>query len=86
MILLVGASASGKTEVAKLLKSLFGIKKAITHTSRKIRPSEKDGVDYFFVTRERFKEAIENEELLEWTEFVGNYYGTPAAYVEKRIY
>ena len=55
MILLIGASASGKTEVAKVLLSKFGMKKAITHTSRPIRPSEVDGVDYHFVTKETFQ-------------------------------
>lgn len=42
-----------------------------------------DGVDYFFKEREEFEEMIRNEKLLEWAEFVGNYYGTPIDYVEK---
>ena len=56
---------------------------SVSMTSRQPRQGETDGVDYFFVTRERFEEALKNDELLEWTEFVGNYYGTPAAAVEK---
>ena len=79
MILLVGASASGKTEVAKLLKSLFGIKKAITHTSRKIRPSEKDGVDYHFVSEEEFLRLYQEGALLENTLYNGNRYGCSKA-------
>ena len=51
--------------------------------SRGMRPGEQDGVDYFFVTREQFEKAVEEGKLLEWTEFVGNYYGTPLEYVEK---
>ena len=54
MILLVGASASGKTEVAKLLKALYGIKKVITHTTRPIRKSEENDVDYHFVSKDEF--------------------------------
>ncbi len=56
---------------------------SVSMTSRGMRAGEADGVDYYFVTRERFEEAIKNGELLEWTEFVGNYYGTPLANVEK---
>lgn len=54
MIILVGASASGKTEVAKMLGKLFQMRKVITHTTRPMRENEKDGVDYYFVTREEF--------------------------------
>jgi guanylate kinase len=56
---------------------------SVSMTSRQPRAGEQEGVDYFFVTRERFEEALKNDELLEWTEFVGNYYGTPLAFVEK---
>ena len=52
-------------------------------TTRSPREGEVDGQDYFFVTEERFLQAIENNELLEHARFVGNYYGTPKAYVEK---
>ena len=55
---------------------------SISMTSRERRKGEKDGVDYYFVSRDRFEEAINNGELLEWTEFVGNYYGTPVEAVE----
>lgn len=44
-----------------------------------------DGVDYFFKTREQFEQMIRENELLEWAEYVGNYYGTPIAYVEKTL-
>ena len=49
---------------------------------REKREGEVDGVNYFFVSEERFKEAIENHELLEHAKFVDHYYGTPAAMVE----
>ena len=54
MIVLTGASASGKTEVAKLLFIKYDIKKVITHTTRPIRLGEKRGVDYHFVDVEKF--------------------------------
>ena len=58
MILLAGPSASGKTEIAKILMKDFGIRKVVTHTTRPPRIGEKDGVDYHFVTREEFEAAV----------------------------
>ena len=52
-------------------------------TTRSPRQGEKDGVDYFFTTKEKFEEAIKKGELLEYAEFVGNYYGTPLNEVER---
>jgi guanylate kinase len=75
MILLVGASASGKTEVAKDLYRLFGIKKAVTHTSRLPRPGEKDGVDYHFVDKETFLKLDSEGKMVENTFYNGNHYG-----------
>ena len=76
MIVLAGASASGKTEVAKLLAKKYHIVKAITTTTRNIRKGEVDGVDYFFVDIDTFKEKIKNEDFVEYTMFNGNYYGS----------
>ena len=76
MIVLSGASASGKTEVAKVLASKYGIVKVITTTTRKMRIHEADGVDYFFVSNERFLEMIKEERFVEWTEYNGNFYGS----------
>lgn len=56
---------------------------SISMTTRKPRNDEKDKVDYFFVSQEEFKHAVENNELLEYATFVGNSYGTPKAYVEE---
>ena len=52
-------------------------------TTRQPRNMEQDGVDYFFVSQDKFKEMIKENKLLEYTYFVGNYYGTPLEYVEK---
>ena len=54
MIVLIGASASGKTEVAKTLIYKNGFSKIVTYTTRKIRPTEKDGIDYHFVSKQQF--------------------------------
>ena len=76
MVLLTGASASGKTEVAKLLAKKYKIKKIITTTTREKRDGEVDGVDYFFVTKEKFEQMINNGEFVEYTLFNGNLYGS----------
>lgn len=76
MIVLVGASASGKTEVAKLLNVLFNIKKVITHTTRPIRRSEVMDVDYHFVTEEEFLKLKDSDSFVETTFYNGNYYGS----------
>ena len=56
MIVLSGPSASGKTEVAKRLMNQYGVKRVITTTTRPMRTGEVDGVDYLFVSKEKFKE------------------------------
>jgi guanylate kinase len=77
MILLTGASASGKTEVAKLLKSKYGIVKAITQTTRPPRQGEVDGIDYYFVDEETFQKSWEQGQLVEHTFYNGHSYGCP---------
>lgn len=76
MIILTGASASGKTEVAHSLARHYGIAKAITTTSRLPREGEKDGIDYFFVSKEKFLSLIEKGNFVEHTLYNGHYYGT----------
>lgn len=75
MIILVGPSASGKTEIAKRLASEYGIVKAITHTSRPMRDGERNGVDYYFVTKKEFLAMLDRKELVESTFYNGNFYG-----------
>ena len=76
MIVLSGASASGKTEAAKMLMAKYGIQKAITTTTRPMRNQEKDGRDYFFVSKERFQEMVQEGRFVEHTSYNGNYYGS----------
>ena len=76
MIVLSGASASGKTEAAKMLMVKYGITKAITTTTRSMRKNEVNGRDYFFITREQFEQMIKDERFVEYTLYNGNYYGS----------
>ena len=85
LIILSGPSGVGKGTVRQELfkDESLNLAYSISMTTRKPRPAETDGVDYFFVSEEEFKQRIENNELLEYAQFVGNYYGTPKFYVEK---
>ncbi len=76
MILLIGPSASGKTEVAKLLMKSHSIRKVVTHTTRPPRIHEVDGVDYHFVDIPTFESLKEKGEFVETTFFSGKYYGS----------
>lgn len=76
MIVLAGASASGKTEVAKLLAKKYGITKIVTTTTREKRTGEVDGVDYFFVSKEEFEKMILEDKFVEYTLYNGQMYGS----------
>ena len=76
MIILAGASASGKTEAAKLLYKKYGVIKAITTTTRDKRVGEVDGKDYFFVDKDVFFDMITEDRFVEYTEYNGNFYGS----------
>jgi guanylate kinase len=84
VIVLSGFSGAGKGTIMKHLLKLHKdeYNLSISATSREKRTGEKEGREYFFKTREEFEEMIKNNELLEYTEFNGNYYGTPKEYVE----
>ena len=85
LIIISGPSGVGKGTIRSYFMNDESLKLAysISMTTRSPRVGEKDGVDYIFTTKEAFEEAIKNGELLEWAEFVGNYYGTPMEEVEK---
>ena len=81
-----GFAGSGKgTLMKRLLKDYDGYALSVSATSRSPRPGEEEGISYFFKTREEFEKMIENDELLEYAEYVGNYYGTPKSFVEGKL-
>jgi guanylate kinase len=70
-------SGTGKTTICeRLIKNLSNLKMSISHTTRKPRIGERDGVDYFFVDKEVFEAMIKNDDFVEWAEVYGNFYGT----------
>ena len=85
LIILSGPSGVGKGTVRKILMEDTSVNLAysISMTTRKMRPGEVDGVDYFFVDKKTFQTAIKKDELLEHAKFVNNYYGTPRMYVDR---
>ncbi|HON28045.1 MAG TPA: guanylate kinase [Mesotoga infera] len=77
-----GPSGAGKTTILKeILARNDNLVFSVSYTTRKIRPGEIDGKDYFFVSEETFKSLIEGKELLEWAKVHGNYYGTSKEFV-----
>ena len=58
---------------------------SVSATTRNPRPGEMDGVDYFFVTRDKFEQMIAEDALIEYAQYVGNYYGTPKEYVQQQL-
>ncbi len=78
LIVLSGPSGTGKgTVVNEILARSDQYSLSVSDTTRPPRPNEIDGIDYNFVSPDKFKELIENGELLEYTQYDGNYYGTP---------
>lgn len=86
MLVVSSPSGAGKTTLTRLLlKSDPDIRVSISVTTRPRRQSEADGVDYHFVTEERFEALRADNALLEWAEVHGNFYGTPAEPVEQAL-
>ncbi len=86
LTVLSGPSGVGKsTVVAHMRKAHPEVWLSVSATTRKPRPGEQEGVQYFFVDDEQFDKLIANGELLEWAEFAGNRYGTPRKAVLDRL-
>lgn len=78
IIILSGPSGVGKgTVLREVMSKRPELRFSISATTRPIRPSETDGVNYYFMSKERFEEMIAKDELLEHVSYAGNYYGTP---------
>lgn len=87
LIVVSGFSGAGKGTLMKELMKRYGDSYAlsISATTRKPREGEAEGREYFFRTREQFEKMIADDELIEYADYVGNYYGTPKAYVEDQL-
>lgn len=86
LFVLSGPSGVGKGTVRKaLFERDTNLKYSISMTTRAMRQGEEEGVDYFFRTKDEFENMIENGRMLEYAQYVGNYYGTPKQYVEEMI-
>ena len=86
LIVFSGPSGVGKGTVrAKIFENENNFDYSVSMTTRAQRPGEVDGKDYYFRTREEFEEMIRKGEILEYAEYVGNYYGTPLTYVNQTL-
>ena len=85
LIILSGPSGVGKGTVRKYImkRNAVPLVFSISMTTREPRATETNGVEYYFVSKEEFQKNIDNDNFLEWAEFVGNRYGTPKSYVEE---
>ena len=81
-----GPSGSGKTTLTKaLLDKLENIKFTVSYTTRKPRPHEQNGIDYFYISDGEFDQRVANEEFVEWAIVHGNKYGTPLEQINRSL-
>lgn len=87
LIVLSGPSGVGKGTVRKAIFEEEGIdfQYSISATTRQPRVGEADGEDYFFVSREEFEQKIVNGDMLEYAQYVNNYYGTPKSFIDETL-
>ena len=86
LIVVSGFSGAGKgTLMKQLVHAYDNYALSVSMTTRKPRPGEQEGREYFFVNREEFEEKIANNGLVEYAQYCDNYYGTPREYVEKQL-
>ena len=87
LIVVSGFSGAGKGTLMKALMNRYSERYAlsVSATTRSPREGEKNGVEYFFRTKEEFEKMIAKDELIEYAKYVDNYYGTPKAYVEEQL-
>jgi len=86
LLVMSSPSGAGKTTLSRaLLAADQNIRMSVSVTTRPPRPGERDGKDYFFISKERFFEMRDNDEMLEWAEVFGNLYGTPRKAVEEAL-
>ena len=85
LIIVSGPSGTGKgTVLAEVFRLNPNLVYSVSATTRSPRPGEQNGVEYFFITKEAFEEKINRGEMLEYAMYCGNYYGTPADFIENQ--
>ena len=83
LVVVSGFSGAGKGTIMKNLTQKYdNYALSISATTRAPRPGEEEGKSYFFVSKDRFEEMIDRDELVEYAKYVDNYYGTPRKFVE----
>lgn len=86
LVVVSGFSGAGKGTIMKSLMAKYdNYALSVSATTRSPRPGEEDGREYFFRTREEFEEMIRQDQLIEYAQYVENYYGTPRIYVEEQL-
>ncbi|MGI9277796.1 MAG: guanylate kinase [Endozoicomonas sp.] len=86
LYIIAAPSGAGKTSLVKaMVESTPHVRVSVSHTTRSIRPGEKDGVNYHFVEKDEFQGLLNKGEFLEHAEVFGNYYGTSEAWVRKQL-
>ncbi len=85
MLVLSSPSGAGKTTISREILNKDDIIMSISYTTRKIRKNEKEGKDYYFTSKERFKKLVNKNFFLEYAKVFDNFYGTPANYVENML-
>lgn len=85
LIVISGFSGAGKGTVIRRLMEKYNYSLSISATTRDPRPGEVDGRDYYFKSVDEFKSLIDYNGLIEWAQYVDNYYGTPRKFVEDEL-
>jgi len=79
-------SGAGKTTLCReVLKQIKGMEYSVSYTTRMPRKGEENKIDYYFITKEAFKEKIKSGKWAEWAEVYGNFYGTSAEFLDARL-
>jgi guanylate kinase len=85
LVVISGPSGVGKSTIAHALEERLGTRFSVSMTTRKQAASETDGADYHFVDEARFRQAIDNDDLLEHAQVFGNWYGTPRKPIDEAV-
>lgn len=86
LFILAAPSGAGKTTLCKAILNRYrDMLYSVSYTTRAPRPGEVNGVDYYFISKEKFIKDIENDKWAEWAQVHGNFYGTPAEFLNKSL-